>query len=290
MTVRAVHLEIAPSLSTPDFLNILRNFINLRGKPHQIYCDNGTNFVGAKNLLESLQRGEVDEPESVGSTRIHWKFQPPGAPHWGGVHEALVKSAKQAMINVIEGEQKVRRHLRDHELRTVLCEVMGLLNSRPLTYESSDPGDCRALTPNHFLLQRSNSNVPPGEYYSLNTRDHFRYVQAIVDKVWDLWTLQYLPNLLTRKKWAIPRGNLNVGDRVLLVGSSEPRSKWRVGVIHKTHPGSDGLVRAVTIKTDDGEVTRPITKVCPLDPPRTVDLEPANGAERASGGRMEGRI
>ncbi|TRY80472.1 hypothetical protein TCAL_13355, partial [Tigriopus californicus] len=66
--------------------------------------------------------------------------------------------------------------------QTVLCEVMGMLNSRPLTYESSDPGDCRALTPNHFLLQRSNSSVPPGEYASLNTRDHSRYVQAIVDK------------------------------------------------------------------------------------------------------------
>lgn len=130
MTVRAVHVEIAPSLFTSDFLNILRNFINLRGKPHQIYCYNESNFVWAKNLLESLQYREANEPESVGSTRIQWKFQPPGAPQRGGVNEPLVKSAKQVMINIIEGEQKVRRNLRDYELRTGLS---------PRTGHPSDP-------------------------------------------------------------------------------------------------------------------------------------------------------
>lgn len=265
MTIRAVHIEVAPSLSTPDFLNVLRNFISLRGKPHLIYSDNGTNFVGAANLLAELERRSGPGYAFLNSNKITWKFQPPGAPHWGGVHEALVKSAKTAMMNVLDEEQTVRRHLRESELRTVLCEVTGFLNSRPLTYESSDPGDCRALTPNHFLLLRSNATVPPGDYPRLDPRDHFRYVQSVIDKVWERWTIQYLPNLLARKKWATLKNNLKVGDSVLLVGSPEPRSRWKLGVVEATHPGLDGLVRAVSVKTDTGITTRPITKVCPLN-------------------------
>ncbi|XP_059078482.1 uncharacterized protein LOC131876953 [Tigriopus californicus] len=86
MTTRAVHIEVAPSLSSQDFLNIMRNFINLRGKPHQIYSDNGTNFVGAHNLLVELARKGGQGVLSLEVNNIHWKFQPPGAPHWGGVH------------------------------------------------------------------------------------------------------------------------------------------------------------------------------------------------------------
>jgi hypothetical protein len=136
-----------------------------------------------------------------------------------------------AMVNILAKEQSVRIHLRDHELRTVLCEVTTFLNSRPLTYESTDPGDGRALTPNHFLLLRSNASVPPGDYARLDTRDHFLYVQGVVDKVWERWITQYLPNLLARRKWTSLKDNLRVGDPVLLVGSPEPRNRWKIGVV-----------------------------------------------------------
>lgn len=43
----------------------------------------------------------------------------------------------------------------DEVLRTLLFEVSGILNSRPLTYTSSDPGDFRSLTPSDFLNQAS---------------------------------------------------------------------------------------------------------------------------------------
>lgn len=58
--------------------------------------------------------------------------------------------------------------------------------------------------------------------------------------------------------------NLGVGDEVLVIGAPEPRGMWKTGLVSEVHPGRDGLVRAVTVTTDTGVLTRPITKVCLL--------------------------
>ena len=56
LSMPAVHKEVAHSLATDSFLQALRRFIFRRGKPQQIYSDNGTNFVGAEKVLrDSLQ-------------------------------------------------------------------------------------------------------------------------------------------------------------------------------------------------------------------------------------------
>ena len=59
--------------------------------------DNGTNFVGAVNKLKELVVGlDKDKLQRVGGQgNIKWKFNPPAAPHFGGVFEAMVKAAKK---------------------------------------------------------------------------------------------------------------------------------------------------------------------------------------------------
>lgn len=50
---RAIHIELLEDLSTDTFINALRCFISIRGEIRQIHCDQGTNFVGAKNEFKT---------------------------------------------------------------------------------------------------------------------------------------------------------------------------------------------------------------------------------------------
>ncbi|XP_062704472.1 uncharacterized protein LOC134286812 [Aedes albopictus] len=52
---KAIHMELVTDLSTERFIQALRRFISRRGKPSDIFSDNGTNFVGAKNQLVELR-------------------------------------------------------------------------------------------------------------------------------------------------------------------------------------------------------------------------------------------
>ena len=87
---------------------------------------------------------------------LTWRFNPRGAPHFEGAHEVMVKAAKKA-IYVVVGERDVN----DEELITVFAGVESLLNSRPLTYQSSDPRDSVPLTPNHFLHGQMGGQFAP---------------------------------------------------------------------------------------------------------------------------------
>ncbi|XP_028176820.1 uncharacterized protein LOC114364741 [Ostrinia furnacalis] len=60
-TTRAVHLELVTSLSSEAYLLALRRFLSRRGKPAEIFSDNGKTFVGALiffhpiNLVKFMQ-------------------------------------------------------------------------------------------------------------------------------------------------------------------------------------------------------------------------------------------
>ena len=93
---------MAFALDTDSFLNAFTRFTNRRGVPKEMVSDCGTNFVGAVNGLKALVN-ELDQDKIQQSTvhrGVKWNFNPPGAPHFGGIHETMIKSAKKAISGV----------------------------------------------------------------------------------------------------------------------------------------------------------------------------------------------
>ena len=55
-------VDVVVSLSSDDFLMVLRQFASTYRIPVQMYSDNGTNLVGAERiLLKELERLKEDE-------------------------------------------------------------------------------------------------------------------------------------------------------------------------------------------------------------------------------------
>ncbi|KAL4702854.1 hypothetical protein ACJJTC_007108 [Scirpophaga incertulas] len=162
LTTRAVQIELVTDLSTPTFLAAFKRFLSRRGPVRCMYSDNGTNFMGAnsylKDLYQFLAKHASHFENFFSENRVEWRFNPPSASHFGGCWESMVKTIKNHLFKVI-GKQL----LSYEELYTVLTQVEGLLNSRPLTTLSSDPSEPSALTPNHFLNNFPLSSLPAPE-------------------------------------------------------------------------------------------------------------------------------
>ena len=67
---RAVHLEMACSLSTTDFLNVFSWMVATRGRPEEVSSDNGTNFF--KQWIRNRLQVTLPITESDGIGILCW--------------------------------------------------------------------------------------------------------------------------------------------------------------------------------------------------------------------------
>ncbi|GBP12586.1 hypothetical protein EVAR_10249_1 [Eumeta japonica] len=147
LATRAVHLELVSDLTKEAFISALNRFMARRGKPRNIFSDNGTSFVGAFNELSNILKQDFSSHFTEG---INFSFIPAYTPHFGGLWESAVKSIKYHLRRVLG-----LTHLTYDEMCTCLTQIEAILNSRPLTPLSIDTSDLTPLTPAHFLIGRS---------------------------------------------------------------------------------------------------------------------------------------
>ncbi|XP_067685504.1 uncharacterized protein [Haliotis asinina] len=200
LTTKAVHLEIALGLDADSFLNAFFRMTSRRGIPKEVLSDNGTNFVKASKELKELVQSNLDSDKVKGSLAnkgIIWRFNPPSAPHFGGVYESLIKSAKRAICGIL-----AKGDLSDEELMTAFIGAEELLNSRPLTYQSSHPDDNIPLTPSHFLHGMLGGSLAPDiDCSPYNPKKRWRRIQEPLRHFWRRWMREWLPTLNQRRKW-----------------------------------------------------------------------------------------
>jgi len=261
MATKAIHVELVSDLTTEAFLAALDRFIARRGVPAHVYSDCGTNYCGAARQLKHMFRDKNVQAQVSVRAACNWHFNPPAAPHFGGLWEAGIKSMKFHLKRVI-GTQV----LTYEELETLCVRVEGMLNSRPLTSVSTDPHDFTALTPGHFLIGQPLLAVPEENITEvpMNRLTRWQLLRQLHQSFWKRWSQEYLNTLQGRQKWTSNQVNLKVDDLVIVDAPNQPPAMWRMGRVTAVHSGPDGIVRVVTINTQDGEMKRPVVKVVKL--------------------------
>ena len=272
---RAIHLELVPDMSTQSFLSAFKRFTARRGVPTQVISDNAKTFVSAAQYLTDL--------------KVTWSFNLEKAPWWGGFFERMVQSVKRCLKKTIG-----RAKLSYDELLTALTEAEAIVNSRPLSYLSSE--DLKEpLTPSHLLAGRRVLSLPDGsgtdtdindDNFTVGPKDLNSRLQLLtraLDEYWVQWRDDYLLELRERshttRNIGVPRSPI-VGEVVVVHDEHSPRSQWKLGKVIELMTSNDGQVRGAVIKViTNGKPTklrRPTSCLYPLEVMPQTDNDVSN--------------
>nr|XP_006822098.1 PREDICTED: uncharacterized protein LOC102801682 [Saccoglossus kowalevskii] len=239
----AIHIEIIDSMDTSAFINALRRFMAIRGPVKRLRCDQGTNFIGAKNELNAAIK-ELNQKQIQKFLTYHkceWILNPPHASHFGGTVRRILES-----MHVQLG----RPQFTHDTLTTLMAEVCAVVNAKPITTIPSDANDPQALSPDMILTMKPHSlPPPPGDFVQqdLYSRKQWRRTQYLADQFWIRWRKEFLQIRQTRRKWNETTLNIKEGDIVLLRDKEHCRNNWPLARIIKVYPSDDNLVRKADV-------------------------------------------
>ncbi|CAB3980680.1 RNA-directed DNA polymerase from mobile element jockey [Paramuricea clavata] len=290
---RAVHLEVVPNMTSQAFLGSFRRFTSRCSTPLLVVSDNAKTFKAASKELMTLMRDPQVKKYFL-QQRMQWSFNLEKAPWWGGFFERLVGSLKRCLKKTIG-----KARLSYDELVTAVTEAESILNSRPLSYVSSEDVE-EPLTPAHLLSGRWILSLPDRHrenpededfQVDLSTNDlnkRVRYLNDIIQHFWRRWRNEYLI-----PKQTVEKSSVEVGDIVLVHDENHPRSFWRIGRIKElVNSTADGKSRGavVQVMSKKGKVTtlrRPLQLLYPMEincklAKEEVQLEQENGAQEST--------
>ena len=264
--IRAVHLEVVPDMTAETFIRCIKRFIARRGIPHKIISDNGKTFKLANKIISAVLSHPQTE-QYLSNIRVDWVFNLERAPWWGGIFERMVRSIKRCLKKIVG-----RTRLMYDELVTVVTEIEMILNSRPLSFVSSEDLD-EPLTPSHLLTGRRLLCLPDpppdvdpdygGTSVELSLRA--RYLNTLLDHYWQRWKREYSLELReqhrTSRKNVVGDGKVvAVGDIVVIYDQGLPRGFWKLGCVEELITGSDGQCRGAFVRVKSGRSSRSLLK------------------------------
>ncbi|GFW17373.1 integrase catalytic domain-containing protein [Trichonephila clavipes] len=145
--------------------------------------------------------------------------------------QAGVKSFKHHLYRTL-----VNSKITFEEFETVIIQIEGILNSRPLVPLSDNINEYEVLTPGHFIIGRPISAIPEPAILDIsdNRLSRWQYTTKCVQTIWKRWKNDYLNHLQQRNKWQFEKNNVAVGCLVLLKENDLPpangqwQESWRL--------------------------------------------------------------
>ena len=270
-TSRALHLDLVEDLSGPTFIRSLRRFSSRRGMPSFINSDNAKTFKFANQFLSKLTNDHT-VLSFLQERRITWRFNLERSPWWGGYFERLVGSVQRCLKKVLGNAR-----LNLDELRTVLIEVEGTLNSRPITYVYDEVG-VHPITPSHLICGRRLTQLADDLNYEDFDLDEsigkyekrFWYLIEKLKHFSERWKHEYLTELReVHKNHTSLSVDVCQGDIVLIKEDNLKRNASKMGKVEELITGKDGVTRGAKVricgKGKSETVSRPLQKLFPFE-------------------------
>lgn len=278
---RAVHLDVVPDQSTPSFIRCLKRFAARRGLPSRFISDNGKTFKAAAKYLDTVFKDGSVQAYLTG-LGVTWQFNVERAPWWGGAFERMVRSTKRCLRKLIG-----RAQFSHDELSTALAEIESVINSRPLSYISTDDIE-EPLTPSHLIVGRRILNLPDNLSHMWDLEDteftldsdqatnRVKHLNNILNHFWNRWRREYLSELrevhsnTAKKHPNSDNSQIAIGDIVIVHDDHLPRGLWKLGSIQEVMVGQDGLIRGAVVRVASRDrqhlyLRRPIQLLYPLE-------------------------
>ena len=280
MVSRAIHLDFITNMTGFAIVNCIRRFIGKCGKPKLFLSDNARGFKLADEVLQTAFKKALHTEQLqtyCADHEIEWRFISELSPWKGGVWERLVGVTKSSLKQAIG-----KKILHFEEWLTLMAEVEGIINSRPLcnvddsTFQIIRPIDL--LIPQAFIgteiLEESHEDK---EFFpTLNSTgkvlEAYKTTQKYLDKYWDLFYKNYLVSLHERhtykhkKPKSVSTHQPVLGEIVLIHKEDAPRGVWKLGKIIKLLNRKDGeITTAELLLPNKKTINRPINLLYPLE-------------------------
>ena len=222
LTTTAIRIELVADLTTSAFLNAFRRFLCSTGfRTKFMRTDNGTNYVGANNVLKREVQTSLAQlqPSNYAQNKmdeweVEWEFGPPEASHHGGIYERQIRTIRKALAALPDLHT---RSPTEDDLLTCFKMAEYIINCRPLTKSPSDDG-LPPLRPIDLMVgaldPRKNCAPPATSSPRDELRRGHRFTKRIAELWWDRWLKTYVSELQQRKKWRQETRDFQVGDLV----------------------------------------------------------------------------
>ena len=272
---RNVHSEVLDGMTVDDLMHGIRRFVSRYGPPTLFYSDNALTFkCVSKELTQVFNHPSLQK--YLNDRKITWKFYVQKAPWMGGFIERVVGLYKSAISRVVG-----RARLDYQEFITLVCELNGMLNSRPISYVYDTVGEEEPITPSRLWCGKNITMFPPFYEARIEGRDpqicskRLKYLDKVLTHFWKRFSTQYISSLSERHLARnLPRDGRQpkVGEVVLVKNDMLPRGRWKIARVSKLTPGPDGVVRRVELKlppsdkkNSPDELNRPPRLLVPLE-------------------------